>query len=84
MTRVYHKNDGVNSWCCACRQLKPRAEFGIWRKSHNGLVEVCKVCRGRYQKDYLHDYYLRNRDTLLPKHRITARLSLERKRNENT
>ena len=68
--------DGMQ-WCSCCQCYKNTNEFYQDKSRYNGVTVICKSCRGSYQREYLHNYYLRYRAELLPKHRITALRAIE-------
>ncbi len=74
---VNHRRIGNLKWCFVCQQYKDTGEF-------YGTGNLCKSCNSIYYKDYQHSYYLKHRDELLPKHRVSAIESYQRKvRNDN-
>ena len=74
-----HLRIGNLKWCFVCQQYKDIGQFCRNKSKPDGLNDVCKACRTDYEKDYQHQYYLRHRDELLPKHRMSAIKSLRRK-----
>ena len=65
--------------CWICHQEKDIQEFHRSITKNDGHQDACKACRGKYEKSYQAKYYLEHREELLPKHRITARASKQRK-----
>ena len=81
---VHHPKHKVTQgmrWCFVCKQYKSFNNFCRANRDPSGLVDICKKCRGPYQKKCQHDYYLKHREDLLPKHRISAVLSSQRRKN---
>ncbi len=76
-----HKPTETMRWCFVCKHYKPFSDFHIDRAQAGRLCSECKSCRGKYQKEYQHGYYMKHREELLPKHYITARESREQKKN---
>ncbi len=76
-----HKSTETMKWCFVCKQYKPFSDFHIDRAQAGGLSSACKSCKGKYDKEYQHNYYMKYRKELLPKHRITARESREYRKN---
>ncbi len=76
-----HKPTETMRWCFVCKQYKPFSDFHIDRAQAGGLSSACKSCKGKYDKEYQHNYYMKYRKELLPKHRITARESREYRKN---
>lgn len=62
---IRHPRINNLQWCHVCQQYKGMDEFHVGARQ-------CKLCRGIYQKGYQHNYYLKYRDELLPKHRLSA------------
>jgi len=83
-----HRKIGTLKWCWACKNYKEASEFHKDRCNSDGLHSTCKVCQARTRtyseacKIYQHQYYLTHRETLLPKHRITATQSRLRKKTK--
>jgi len=66
-------------WCYVCQQYRPLEIFYVVRSGSLGRTSVCKQCRGNYQKEYQHRYYMKYREKLLPRHRVAAVASRRRK-----
>ena len=73
--RKNHPRIGNLKWCYCCSQYKDINKFYLSRSSYDGHVGECKSCRGGLQKEFQHNYYLKHREDLLPKHRVSARVS---------
>ena len=70
-------------WCFLCQQYKPIKEFYKDKYKSSGFGGICKSCHTNYQREYLHNYYIKHREELLPKHRISARLSIKRRKEKS-
>lgn len=59
--------------CLLCGGLKPTSEFYKNSAQKDGLQCWCKPCiKETYSPEYQHDYYMDNRDALLPRHNESA------------
>jgi hypothetical protein len=59
--------------CLLCGGLKPASEFYRNSAQKDGLQSWCKPCiKETYSPEYQHDYYMDNRDVLLPRHNESA------------
>ena len=65
--------------CYCCGEYKPPSEFARDRSRWHGCQDACRDCRRGMQRDYQRGYYLEHKDTLLPKHRESARRSWDKK-----
>jgi len=78
MTRAYHKKLNGQKWCWKCQQYKLLSEFYHNRFMYDGLDNHCKACHRttyNYSSEYQSQYYLANKERLLPKHRESAKAS---------
>ena len=71
--------DGLQ-WCFVCESYKDLDKFHADNSNPRGIDSVCKRCKGAYQKVYQAQYYQEHKDDLLPKHRITAKASIQRRK----
>ncbi|MBA7626052.1 hypothetical protein ES703_33490 [subsurface metagenome] len=65
-------------WCPSCGRLKPYSEFHRNRARPDGFQTWCNECMKN--PEYQAQYYLINRDKLLPKHNESAWASYFRRR----
>jgi len=70
-------------WCWHCQQYKSISSFYKDISDPIGYDNICKSCKGQYYREYQHKYYLKHRDTLLPRHRISALKSQEKRVSDN-
>lgn len=64
--------------CWKCKETKSEDMFYKDRGKKGGLSGECKLCHN--DSSYQESYYLLHKDKLLPRHRISAKQSYERKR----
>ena len=48
-------------WCFLCQQYKPIKEFYKDKYKSSGFGGICKSCHTNYQREYLHNYYIKYR-----------------------
>lgn len=70
-----HPRIGKLIWCFCCSQYKDINEFYRSRTRSGSYDNICKSCKGGYQREHQRKYYLEHREELLPQHRISARKS---------
>jgi len=59
--------------CLRCGAVKPSSRFYRNSAQRDGLQSWCKQCiRETYDPVYQHDYYMTNREILLPEHNKSA------------
>ena len=76
---INHPTTETMRWCWCCQQYKSFSEFCKDIRKKLGLNRICKTCSSHYYQNYQHNYYLQHKEELLPKHKISARLSQDRK-----
>ena len=79
---IKHHRQGRLIWCFVCKQYKDMDEFYPDRCNPNGRKSLCKVCQGPYDREYQSRYYQDHKEELLPKHRISAMESYNRKQRK--
>lgn len=57
--------------CSLCGIVKPITEFG---KRENNFRSYCKLCNRKYQREYMREYTIRNKERILRRQRNFKRL----------
>lgn len=52
LAETYEERIPEAKWCSKCDTTKPSSEFGIRRKSPDGLHNICKCCARKVDKEY--------------------------------